>query len=129
MKTDDDNVFYLIFDDPPPYTERSITQREVDQTTEETWSDVKNSLQDFLWRTENTENPAFPDQTIFTWIDQNAEKFDQFYKEKRTTTPKQLLDWWKQSQKSDSIDVPEFILEWVAFKNRADTTLRESVAA
>lgn len=130
MKNENDNVFYLDFDDPPFSENVSVTQQEVDHVTEETWGEVKNSLQDLLWRAENADNPAFDDQTILEWINQYAEKFDQFYQEKRALAPEQLITWWKQSKSdSDTIDVHEFVLEWVAFKNRTDIPLKESIAA
>lgn len=126
MNNEIDDVFAL--DDTPPQKGIVFTQNEVDQITEEVWSVVKNNLQDFLWRAENAENPAFTNQTIFMWIDQYAEQFDKFYREKRSTMPEQLLVWWEESKNSDTADAPEFIREWVAFRERADSQELESAA-
>lgn len=127
MKNENDNI--SDFDDTPPHKGVTFTQIEVDQITEEVWGIVKNNLQDILWRAENAENPAFTNQTVFTWIEQYAAKFDQFYREKRGTRPEQLLVWWEQSKNSDTVDAPEFVREWAAFKNRADMPTRESITA
>jgi hypothetical protein len=130
MKIENDNVFYLDFDDVPPHEKRSITKSEIDNKTESDWNDTKNHLQDILWRSENADNnPAFNDQAIYAWIEQYAEKFDRFFQIKRTTEPEQLLSWLEQSSSSDNADESEFIREWVAFKDHADTSEKESVAA
>lgn len=104
-------------DDVPYHAKAPISQQEIDQMCECDWCALKNDLQEFLWRTENEDNPTFTDTTIIQWIKQWGAMFHQFYTEQRTRNPAQLIDWKEQISKNSTATIPEFVCEWSSFKD------------
>ncbi len=89
----------------------------LERMDENDWLLLKSELQEYLYRTEQTENPTYESASIVNWIIDNGEYFDRFYQHLREKRPERLLDFRKNVLDEDEMNDAEFIREWVAFRD------------
>ena len=110
-KMDDDDI-----DDAPPPFEAPL-KSELVKMNEGDWLLLKNELQEYLHRIEQSENPAYENASIVNWLDENGEHFDRFYQLLRNTNPKLLLRFRENALDEDEANDTQFVREWVAFRD------------
>ncbi|MDO8521610.1 MAG: hypothetical protein Q7S52_05840 [bacterium] len=106
-------------DDAPPVREAFLGTNELAQMSEDDWLLLKNELQEYLHRVEQTKNSAYESADIVHWIEENGDYFNQFYQHLRNTKPELLLRFRTRALDKDEQNDVEFIRAWVAFRDSA----------
>ena len=105
-------------DDVPPTGEALLGRDELARMNENDWVLLKNELQEYLYRAEQTENPAYESTGIVGWLDENGDHFNRFYQHLRSTKPELLLQWRARALDENEMNDAEFISTWVVFRDK-----------
>lgn len=87
-----------------------------DANDEGRWLSLKNDLQTFLCQKDNEDQPAFPDEAIFDWIEKNAKQFDLFFKQVKQDDAHKLVAWHAAARDGDAMNDIDLIHEWSKWK-------------
>ena len=82
----------------------------------EKWVSLKNDHQTFLCQKENEDQPAFPDEAIFDWIEKNGKQFDLFFEQIKRDDAHKLVAWRTAASDGDAQNDISLIHEWSNWK-------------